>query len=58
MADFLGGEGAGLYYIILIGFGRLYFRTSFLNNPLSVYTTFIIIKFGSSTLARSEMEFF
>ena len=45
-------------YIILIGFGRLCFRTSFSDNPFSLYTIFIIIRSGSRTLAGSEVEFF
>ena len=43
-------------YIILIGFGRLCFRTSFADNPFSLHTIFIIIKVGSRTLAGSEEE--
>ena len=45
-------------YIILIGFGRLCFRISFLDNPFSLNTIFIIIRVGSRTLARSQMELF
>ena len=45
-------------YIILIGFGRLCFRTSFSDNPFSLYTIFIIIRSESRTLAGSEVEFF
>ena len=53
MTHFLSGEGAGL-----TGFGRLCFRTNFSDNPFSLYTIFIIIRVGSRTLARSEVEFF
>ena len=38
-------------YIILIGFGRLCFRTSFLDKPFSLYTIFITIRVESRTLA-------
>ena len=45
-------------YIILFGFGRLCFRTSFSDNPFSLYTIFIIIRIGSRTFAGSWVEFF
>ena len=44
--------------IVLIGFRRPSFRTSFSDNPSSLYTIFIVIRIGSRTLARSEVEFF
>ena len=44
-------------YIILINFGRLCFRSSFLDNPFSLDTIFIIIRVGSRTLAECEVEF-
>ena len=46
-------------YIILFGFGRLCFRTSFSDNPFSLYIIFIIIiRIGSRIFAGSWVEFF
>ena len=45
-------------YIILFGFGQLCFRTSFLDNPFSLYTIFIIIRIGSRNFAGSWVELF
>ena len=44
------------YIIILIGFGRICFRTSFSDNPFSFYTIFVIIRIGSRTLVGSEVD--
>ena len=57
MTPFLSGEGADYTDIILTGFGQLCFRTSFWDNPFSLYIIFIIIRTGSRTLAQSEVEF-
>ena len=57
MTHFLSGEDADYTYVIVIGFERLCFRTSFSDNPFTLYTIFIIIRVGCRTLARSEVEF-
>ena len=44
-------------YIIFIGFRRLCFRTSFSDNPFSLYAIIIIIRVRSRTLAGYEKEF-
>ena len=44
-------------YIIRFGFGRLCFRTTFSDNPFSLYTIFIIIRIGSRTFAGSWVFF-
>ena len=42
--------------IIFIGLGQLWFRTSFSDDPFSLYIILIIVRIGSRTLEGSGVE--